>query len=253
MERFSFIFLVAGIGFFALAFAISGYIPMLPVDHLKVRTVAQMAAQPPLEFEQLKTQYPDAFIKAFGDQPIEKAFAEALTIGHKTYVGEACWHCHSQQVRPWGGDEARYGRVSFPEEYHNKLNMPPLWGTRRIGPDLIRENGVHSNDWHVAHFFHPRDVSPTSVMPDYPWFYEADGKTPNKTGLSVIAYVQWLGSWLPRRDNQIYETGAIDRNYPRPTFIESQEATPQQGTEAQASPSSPAPAASPAKSAEEDY
>ena len=83
------------------------------------------------------------------------AFAEALRVGHKTYVGEACWHCHSQQVRPWGNDEARYGRKSYPEEYHNVLNMPPLWGTRRIGPDLIRRGGRQSNDWHVAHFYHP--------------------------------------------------------------------------------------------------
>ncbi|MCE9590829.1 MAG: cbb3-type cytochrome c oxidase subunit II [Planctomycetes bacterium] len=177
-----------------------------------------MSAQVPLSFVELKEQYPDAFKKAYGDKPIEAALAEALEVGHKSYVGEACWHCHSQQVRPWGGDEATYGRVSFPEEYHNKLNMPPLWGTRRIGPDLIREAGKHSNDWHVAHFFHPRDVVPTSVMPDYPWFYEADGLTPNKTGLSVIAYIQWLGSWLPAHPETIQGVGAIERAYPEPKF-----------------------------------
>ncbi|MCB1036238.1 MAG: cbb3-type cytochrome c oxidase subunit II [Acidobacteria bacterium] len=186
---------------------------MLPVQHLEVRSVEQMAAQPPLEFFQLKEDYPEAFAKAFGDVPMEAAFADALRTGHKTYVGEACWHCHSQQIRPWGNDEARYGRKSFPEEYHNELNMPPLWGTRRIGPDLIRRGGKQSNDWHVAHFYNPPDVNPESVMPSYPWFYEADGLTPNRTGLSVIAYVQWLGSWVPTVGETVYDVPFIEETY----------------------------------------
>lgn len=219
MERFSFVFLVAGLGFFALSFAISAWIPMLPVSHLEVRTVEQMAASPPLEFIELKEEYPEAFAKAFGDKPIEEAFAEALRIGHKTYVGEACWHCHSQQVRPWGNDEAQYGQRSFPEEYNNELNMPPLWGTRRIGPDLIRRGGYHSNDWHVAHFYHPPDVAPVSVMPSYPWFYEDDGLTPNKKGLSIIAYVQWLGSWVDTRRETIHGAAGIEAAYPTPNLI----------------------------------
>lgn len=215
MERFGFIFLVAGLGFFALAFAVSGYVPMLPVAELKVRTVEEMAQIPPVEFVELKEQYPEAFDKAFGkDTPMPEAFAEALRVGHAQYIAEACWHCHSQQVRPWGNDEARYGRVSFPEEYNNELGKPPLWGTRRIGPDLIRLGGNHSNDWHVAHFYHPPDVNPVSVMPDYPWFYEADGLTPNKTGLSIIAYVQWLGSWVKTPRENIYDVGAIERENP---------------------------------------
>ncbi len=58
MERFSFVFLVAGLLFFALAFAVSGWIPMLSVQHLEVRTVEQLAALPPLEFSELRDQYP---------------------------------------------------------------------------------------------------------------------------------------------------------------------------------------------------
>jgi hypothetical protein len=216
LERFSFIFLVAGLLFFGLAFAVSGWLPMIPVKDLEVRTVEQMAQQPPLEFALLREEYPEAFAKAFGEGSDVEAFAEALRVGHKTYVGEACWHCHSQQVRPWGNDEARYGRKSYPEEYHNRLNMPPLWGTRRIGPDLIRRGGKQSNDWHVAHFYHPPDVSARSVMPSYPWFYEDDGKTPNKTGLSIIAYVQWLGSWEPTLTESVFEMADIDARYPAP-------------------------------------
>ncbi len=214
LERFSFIFLVAGLMFFALAFAVSGWIPMLPVRSLEVRTVEQMAEQPPLEFFELREDYPEAFAKAFPSMTDSEAFAEALRTGHKTYIGEACWHCHSQQIRPWGGDVARFGQRSFPEEYHNELNMPPLWGTRRIGPDLIRRGGRQSNDWHVAHFYNPPDVNPTSVMPAYPWFYEKDGLTPNKKGLSIIAYVQWLGSWLPGLDETVFEVPQIEATYP---------------------------------------
>ncbi len=214
MERFSFIFIVAGLLFFALAFATSAWMPMLPVRNLEVRTVEQLASVPPLEFYELAEQYPEAYHTAFGDQAPEAAFEEALRLGHKIYVGEACWHCHSQQIRPWGNDEARYGRKSYPEEYHNELNMPPLWGTRRIGPDLIRRGGKQSNDWHVAHFYHPPDVNPVSVMPSYPWFFEDDGLTPNKKGLAIIAYVQWLGSWEPRVEETVYEIPYLEEVYP---------------------------------------
>ena len=36
-------------------------------------------------------------------------------------------------------------------------------------------------------------VVPTSVMPKYSWFF--DGEKPNKRGIAIISYVQWLGSW----------------------------------------------------------
>lgn len=249
MERFSFIFLTAGIGFFALAFGVSGWLPMMPVQHLEVRTVEQLAEDIPVDFAELKEQYPDAYNKAFPGMNDHEAFAAALRRGHKIYVGEACWHCHSQQVRPWGNDEARFGRVSFPEEYNHKLAMPPLWGTRRVGPDLARQAGVHSNDWHVAHFYNPPAVVDWSVMPAYPWFYEADGLTPNRDGLSIIAYVQWLGSWLKTTPADIYHLRTINRAYEMPD-------TPQVGAKhsqpaADAAPATPA--AAPAPAADDAY
>jgi len=218
VERFSFIFLVAGLLFFAFAFVVSAWFPMIPVADLEIRTIEQLASQQPVEFLELQEQYPEAYEAAFGGKNDAEAFAEALRIGHRSYIAEACWHCHSQQIRPWGNDEARYGRKSYPEEYHNRLNMPPLWGTRRIGPDLIRRGGKQSNDWHVAHFYHPPDVNSVSVMPSYPWFYEDDGLTPNKTGLSMIAYVQWLGSWEPGLGQTIYDVGPIESVYPPPAI-----------------------------------
>ena len=230
MERFGFVFLVAGLGFFILAFVVSAWLPWLPFteeDFSKgYKTVAQLAKNPPLEFVELREQYPAPFQKAFGDKSDEEAFAEALVVGRKIYVGEACWHCHSQQVRPVGGDEARFGRISYPEEYNNELNYPPLWGTRRIGPDLIRLGGTRSNDWHVAHFWNPPDVSPTSVMPRYPWFFEEDDPStgedeslmPNKKGLAIIAYIQWLGSWQANPRETLHDIDAIERQHAAPTY-----------------------------------
>ena len=60
-------------------------------------------------------------------------------------------------------------------------------------------------------------------MPEYPWFYEADELTPNKLGLSIIAYVQWLGSWLPPEGETIYGAQTIDRAYPEPNIVRSGE------------------------------
>ncbi len=70
-----------------------------------------------------------------------------------------------------------------------------LFGTRRVGPDLSREAARRSNDWHIAHFFKPRAVAPLSVMPEYTWFFDANG-VPNRDGMALITYMQWLGSWL---------------------------------------------------------
>jgi cytochrome c oxidase cbb3-type subunit 2 len=128
--------------------------------------------------------------------------AEALRLGRQVYIGEGCWHCHSQFVRPVSNESRRWGQVSETWEYQNELQRPVMFGTRRVGPDLSREGGRHGNDWHAVHFFEPRIVSPNSPMPGYKWMYDAseDGEPrpdlPNRRGLALITYVQWLGSWL---------------------------------------------------------
>ena len=33
-------------------------------------------------------------------------------------------------------------------------------------------------------------------MPQYPWLFDGAPDKPNKRGLALITYVQWLGSWL---------------------------------------------------------
>ena len=33
-------------------------------------------------------------------------------------------------------------------------------------------------------------------MPEYPWFFDGEPSKPNRRGLALITYIQWLGSWL---------------------------------------------------------
>ncbi|OGW00791.1 MAG: hypothetical protein A2889_07850 [Nitrospinae bacterium RIFCSPLOWO2_01_FULL_39_10] len=193
-ERFSFVFMVAGIGFFVLGFIFQMLGPLVFLKDIPMKTVSELAKEDiNAEFYQLAEDYPAEFKKYFGE-PTQNAYSEALRLGRDIYIAEACWHCHSQYVRPVANEEIRYGNVSVASEYQNELQMPVLFGTRRVGPDLTREAGVHSNDWHAAHFYDPPSVQPDSVMPSYIWFYDENGR-PNKKGLAIVAYVQWLGSW----------------------------------------------------------
>ena len=102
--------------------------------------------------------------------------------GHKVYIGEACWHCHSQFVRPVSNEDRRLGPVSKTEEYQNVLQRPVLFGTRRVGPGPCREGGRRSNDWHAVHFFKPTILSIGSPMPEYPWLFNGSPDRPNARG-----------------------------------------------------------------------
>jgi cbb3-type cytochrome oxidase cytochrome c subunit len=192
MQRLTGIWLFAGIGCFALAFVFTGYLPIAHLSQIEYQTLEEVSPEPSIEFIQLSQQYPEQFEKYWGE-PTAEAFHDALRLARDVYIGEACWHCHSQFVRPVSREDARFGKVSYASEYMNEMFLPHLFGTRRVGPDLIREAGKHGNDWHVAHFYEPTLVVPTSVMPRYSWFF--DGDEPNKKGIAMIAYVQWLGSW----------------------------------------------------------
>jgi hypothetical protein len=192
MEKFATITLLGGLGCFVLAGIVEGYLPLAHLSKIKMQTVEQAVPNASPEWADLARRYPDAMKKYYGE-PSAASFREALKLGRDTYIAEACWHCHSQYVRPVANEDIRFGKVSWANEYMNEMFLPHLFGTRRVGPDLIRESGRHANDWHVAHFFDSTSVVPTSVMPRYTWFY--DGETPNKRGLAIIAYVQWLGSW----------------------------------------------------------
>jgi hypothetical protein len=209
-ETKSGVLLIAGLGFFALAFLSNGLVPWLLYADMKEKSVEDMLAEQVnnpkraqtvlTHFQQMADQYPDAFKKYYGKPTVESC-ADALRLGRRVYIGEGCWHCHSQFVRPVPPmEEKRWGPVAKSWEYQNELQRPVMFGTRRVGPDLSREGGRRSNDWHVVHFFRPRLASPESVMPDYPWFSDdntAEGPgPPNKRGIAIVTYMQWLGSWL---------------------------------------------------------
>jgi cytochrome c oxidase cbb3-type subunit I/II len=88
--------------------------------------------------------------------------------GRDIYVAEGCYNCHSQMIRPMLSETERYGEYSKPGEF--VYDHPFQWGSRRIGPDLAREGGARSHNWHVRHFRNPRDIHSQSIMPAYPWF-----------------------------------------------------------------------------------
>lgn len=200
MEKFGASFLIAGVVTFLLGFFLQGAMPVLTLGSIPTRTVEEMAAEVIPQFEQLASDYPEEFARYFGEVS-PASFARAIDIGRKAYIAEACWHCHSQFVRPVSNEDLRFGPVSTPEEYQNLMNLPHLFGTRRVGPDLIRLSGVYSNDWHAAHLYKPTNVAPYSVMPAYPWFFD-DNRRPNERGLGLIAYLQWLGSWVEEGDGE---------------------------------------------------
>ena len=203
LERFGSVFLIAGLAFFALSVVAEAWLPHQMLRAIPKQTVEEVAARVTPDFEDLAARYPEAFKTHFGE-PTPASFARALRLGRDVYIAEGCWHCHSQFVRPVSNEDRRWGAVSYPAEYQNALQLPQLFGTRRVGPDLCREAGRHSNDWQAAHFWNPTDVVPTSVMPRFSWFFDspegAEPPRPNEKGLAMIAYVQWLGSWAERPD-----------------------------------------------------
>jgi cytochrome c oxidase cbb3-type subunit 2 len=192
MEKFATVLLAGGLGCFALSIVVEAVLPITHLSRIPYKKLEEIAPEATEDFKDLARRYPAEFKQYYGEANGE-AFRTALRLGRDMYIAEACWHCHSQFVRPISNEDARFGKVSYAGEYMNEMFLPHLFGTRRVGPDLIRESGRHANDWHVAHLYDPTIVVPSSVMPRYTWFF--DGEVPNKKGMAVITYVQWLGSW----------------------------------------------------------
>lgn len=197
------VFFIGGLGFFALAFLSNALVPVLMYQDLPEQTALQVVNGKALyQVKELSWRFPEPFQEHFGipeesnDEEWTQTAAAMLRLGRQVYIGEGCWHCHSQFVRPVSNESQRWGPVSKTEEYENELQRPVMFGTRRVGPDLSREGGRRSSDWHAVHFFKPTWVSPDSPMPEYTWLFDGSADRPNKRGLALIAYVQWLGSWL---------------------------------------------------------
>lgn len=87
--------------------------------------------------------------------------------GRDIYVREGCYLCHSQMVRPFRDEVARYGEYSKAGEFI--YDHPFQWGSKRTGPDLARIGGKYPDSWHYNHMLEPTSMSPGSIMPNYPW------------------------------------------------------------------------------------
>jgi len=122
--------------------------------------------------------------------------------GRDIYVKEGCYNCHSQMIRPFRYEVARYGEYSKAGEY--VYDHPFQWGSKRTGPDLARIGGKYPDSWHFNHMLEPVSMAPGSIMPPYPWLFEksVDAGTTN----SKIHAMRRLGVPYPRN----YEAKAND-------------------------------------------
>ncbi len=92
--------------------------------------------------------------------------------GRDIYIREGCNNCHSQMIRPFRSETERYGEYSKSGEY--VYDHPFLWGSKRTGPDLMRQGGKYPNSWHYLHMQAPQAISTGSIMPNYAWLLEND-------------------------------------------------------------------------------
>jgi cytochrome c oxidase cbb3-type subunit I/II len=87
--------------------------------------------------------------------------------GRDLYIREGCVGCHSQMIRPFRSEVARYGEYSKAGEF--VYDHPFLWGSKRTGPDLLRVGGKYPDSWHFNHMYDPQSTSTGSIMPRYQW------------------------------------------------------------------------------------
>lgn len=92
--------------------------------------------------------------------------------GRDIYIREGCYNCHSQMIRPFRDEVARYGEYSKAGEF--VYDHPFQWGSKRTGPDLARVGGKYLDSWHFNHFIKPSVITEGSVMPAYPWLFDND-------------------------------------------------------------------------------
>ncbi len=96
--------------------------------------------------------------------------AEAVDRGRAVYLAEGCVACHTRRPRDLELDAA-VGPPATAADY--PPGVPPLMGTRRIGPDLLRVGARSHPSWLVPHLRDPRVRSPGSPMPSYAHLDEA--------------------------------------------------------------------------------
>ncbi len=153
--------------FSIVAILIGGIVEMIPTFLIKtnIPTIASVKPYTPLELQ-----------------------------GRDVYIAQGCVSCHSQLVRPFRSETERYGEYAKAGEF--VYDHPFLWGSKRTGPDLLREGGKYPNSWHFNHMADPTSMSSGSIMPPFPWLAESDldiASTPAK-----IAAMRKLGVPYPQ-------------------------------------------------------
>ncbi len=151
-----FVALVAGVLFFFLAVFTQGILTLLEPSARTTDVTAVVRTN----LGQLKWMLTDATDYT----PLQQR-------GRAVYLREGCWYCHSQYVRPVTGETRRWGPVSEAGEY--AFDVPHLFGTRRIGPDLTRVGLKYGDEWHFAHFWNPRMLSEDSIMAPFKGLFHA--------------------------------------------------------------------------------
>ncbi len=141
---------------------------------------------------------------------LQELYTPLELAGRDLYVSEGCYNCHSQMIRTLVPEVMRYGRAGIADDYshlgESLFDHPYQWGSKRTGPDIAREGGPlatnakymrvgkRGNDWHFNHFLNPRQTSPGSNMPAYPWLFEkeTDVKSlPGKIAAQAKIGVPW--------------------------------------------------------------
>jgi cytochrome c oxidase cbb3-type subunit II len=159
---------------------------------------------------------PGVQIGAVRAQPGLRPYTYAQQHGREIYIREGCAYCHSQQTRPdgFGSDQQRrWGRASVPGDY--VFDRPHLLGTSRTGPDLLNI-GVRqpSRDWHLEHLYAPRSVVPQSIMPPFPWLFEARHSVgPDDVVVAAPRPGEWVVATREALHLVEYLQG-LDRTYP---------------------------------------
>ena len=157
--------------FAVVAILIGGIVQIVPTIMVKsnIPTIASVKPYSPLELE-----------------------------GRDLYIREGCVGCHSQLVRPFRSEVERYGPQSKAGEF--VYDHPFLWGSKRTGPDLLREGGKYNDNWHFNHFWSPQSISTGSIMPSYKWLFDNKPMDLSLTEKKMKAMVT-LG--VPYTDEQV--------------------------------------------------
>lgn len=138
--------------------------------------------------------------------------------GAEIYRSEGCNACHSQVVRPAGfGHDLLRGwgtRRTVAQDYLR--DTPVMLGSVRVGPDLsnmgVRMGAGDTNiqpamvAHQLKHLYHPRTVTPHSVMPAYPYLFvkRPAGATPSPEALKLE------GAFAPEAGMEVVPTPAAE-------------------------------------------